>query len=359
MIREFLRSSRWIRWSDRDDSTSSTDLGAMMPMKVISMLLGIPEDDQEFIRDHDNAQMRTEAGKPMNARTWLVRRGNFEAYIDWRADQSVRRHHDRAAQRRVRRRDRHHPPADPRRDPGLPQRRRRRRQRDDDAADRLGRKGSRRAPRPAPRTRRKPRADPAGDRGAAALRAARAARGPLRDPRRQPPRPDGARRQRDDDADRGGVPRRAPVRPGRERIQHPSRRPGRTSPSASAPTSAWARRWRASKAESPSKRSSNASRSGRSICPTPSSARRRRCGAGRRCRRWWPDDRSGRGQGRLRSAVPPGGRAAATRCGWRKRAPTSSRSTSADRSTTWPTRTRRRTTSPRPPIWSRVTTGAS
>ena len=39
-------------------------------MKVISMLLGIPEDDQEFIRDHTNAQMRTEAGKPMNARTW-------------------------------------------------------------------------------------------------------------------------------------------------------------------------------------------------------------------------------------------------------------------------------------------------
>jgi hypothetical protein len=38
-----------------------------MPMKVISMLLGIPEDDQEFIRDQANAQMRTEAGKPMKA----------------------------------------------------------------------------------------------------------------------------------------------------------------------------------------------------------------------------------------------------------------------------------------------------
>ena len=36
-----------------------------MPMKVISALLGIPEDDQEMIRDHANAQMRTEAGKPM------------------------------------------------------------------------------------------------------------------------------------------------------------------------------------------------------------------------------------------------------------------------------------------------------
>ena len=38
-----------------------------MPMQVISTLLGIPEDDQETIRDHANAQMRTEAGKPMKA----------------------------------------------------------------------------------------------------------------------------------------------------------------------------------------------------------------------------------------------------------------------------------------------------
>ena len=28
------------------------DLGTQMPMKVISLLLGIPEDEQEFIRDH-------------------------------------------------------------------------------------------------------------------------------------------------------------------------------------------------------------------------------------------------------------------------------------------------------------------
>ena len=50
------------------------DLGAQMPMKVISMLLGIPEDDQEFIRDHGNAQMRTEAGKPMRRRPRLGHR---------------------------------------------------------------------------------------------------------------------------------------------------------------------------------------------------------------------------------------------------------------------------------------------
>jgi cytochrome P450 len=61
------------------------DLGAQMPMKVISMLLGIPDDDQEFIRDQTNAQMRTEAGKPMDAEHGLVTGEIFAAYIDWRA----------------------------------------------------------------------------------------------------------------------------------------------------------------------------------------------------------------------------------------------------------------------------------
>jgi cytochrome P450 len=61
------------------------DLGAQMPMKVISMLLGIPADDQEFIRDHVNAQMRTEAGKPMDADHGLATGEIFAAYIDWRA----------------------------------------------------------------------------------------------------------------------------------------------------------------------------------------------------------------------------------------------------------------------------------
>ncbi|POW87682.1 cytochrome P450, partial [Serratia marcescens] len=64
-----------------------TDLGAQMPMKVISMLLGIPEDDQEYIRDRGNAQLRTEAGKPMDAAQHGLSVGEqFEAYIDWRAE---------------------------------------------------------------------------------------------------------------------------------------------------------------------------------------------------------------------------------------------------------------------------------
>ncbi|ORV63634.1 cytochrome [Mycobacterium europaeum] len=63
------------------------DLGALMPMKVISSLLGIPEDDQVYIRDRGNAQLRTEAGKPMDAAQHGLSVGEqFEAYIDWRAD---------------------------------------------------------------------------------------------------------------------------------------------------------------------------------------------------------------------------------------------------------------------------------
>jgi cytochrome P450 len=53
---------------------------------VISSLLGIPEDDQEMIRDCGNAVLRTEAGKPMDAANeGMLMGGMFEAYIEWRA----------------------------------------------------------------------------------------------------------------------------------------------------------------------------------------------------------------------------------------------------------------------------------
>jgi cytochrome P450 len=63
------------------------DLGAQMPMKTISMLMGIPQDDQEAIRDRANAQLRTQAGKPMQAAEHGIVAGeHFAAYIDWRAE---------------------------------------------------------------------------------------------------------------------------------------------------------------------------------------------------------------------------------------------------------------------------------
>jgi cytochrome P450 len=62
------------------------DLGAQMPMQVISMLLGIPESDQEAVRDHVDASLRTEAGKPMQVKENFVTGAMFADYVDWRAE---------------------------------------------------------------------------------------------------------------------------------------------------------------------------------------------------------------------------------------------------------------------------------
>ena len=63
------------------------DFGAQMPMRVIGMLLGIPEEDQEAIRDRSNQTMRTEAGKPMKITQHGFDTGEiFAQYIDWRAE---------------------------------------------------------------------------------------------------------------------------------------------------------------------------------------------------------------------------------------------------------------------------------
>ena len=63
------------------------DLGAQMPMRVIGMLLGIPDECQEAARDLTNDQMRTEAGKPMKAAAEGMNTGEFFAeFIDWRAE---------------------------------------------------------------------------------------------------------------------------------------------------------------------------------------------------------------------------------------------------------------------------------
>ena len=64
------------------------DLGAQMPMRTIGMLLGIPEQDQEAIRDHIDEGLRlTESAMPdvdtMYGETDPG--GAFEEYIEWRA----------------------------------------------------------------------------------------------------------------------------------------------------------------------------------------------------------------------------------------------------------------------------------
>jgi cytochrome P450 len=65
------------------------DLGAQMPMRTIGMLLGVPEQDQEAIRDRLDDGMRLEEGTmpDFDARFGDgANAGNaFEAYIEWRA----------------------------------------------------------------------------------------------------------------------------------------------------------------------------------------------------------------------------------------------------------------------------------
>ncbi len=62
-----------------------TDLGAQMPMRVIGMLLGVPEDDQQAIRDRVDRNLRTEAGQPMKVSSAFVDGEQFAEYVDWRA----------------------------------------------------------------------------------------------------------------------------------------------------------------------------------------------------------------------------------------------------------------------------------
>jgi cytochrome P450 len=61
------------------------DLGAQMPMRTIGMLLRIPEQDQEAIRDRDDAALRTDAGKPMRYSQLHLSGEIYSEYIEWRA----------------------------------------------------------------------------------------------------------------------------------------------------------------------------------------------------------------------------------------------------------------------------------
>jgi cytochrome P450 len=71
--------------ADRFDFVA--DLGAELPMRVIGMLLGIPESEQTAVRDRSDAILRTEAGKPMEVKQDAIANGDIYAdYIDWRVE---------------------------------------------------------------------------------------------------------------------------------------------------------------------------------------------------------------------------------------------------------------------------------
>ena len=73
--------------SDRFDFV--VDLGAKMPMRVIGMLLGIPEEDQQALRDGMDEGLRLESGempdvRELAAASGAAGEGNFGEYLDWR-----------------------------------------------------------------------------------------------------------------------------------------------------------------------------------------------------------------------------------------------------------------------------------
>lgn len=59
------------------------DFASVIPMRVISMLLGIPEEHQEEIRAQAEARLRTEVGKPMTATPYVIE-PLFEEFIEIR-----------------------------------------------------------------------------------------------------------------------------------------------------------------------------------------------------------------------------------------------------------------------------------
>jgi cytochrome P450 len=85
-IREFCaRSLDPLVGTDRFDLVA--DFAAEMPMRVISMLLGIPEADQVAVREMVDANLRTEGGKPMEVGDEVSFGSEmFGDYIDWRLE---------------------------------------------------------------------------------------------------------------------------------------------------------------------------------------------------------------------------------------------------------------------------------
>src|SRR3546814_10002328 len=62
------------------------ELATVMPMRVIGMLLGIPEQDQVAVRNKTDDNLRTRPGEPMQVKEENVASGDmFADYIEWRS----------------------------------------------------------------------------------------------------------------------------------------------------------------------------------------------------------------------------------------------------------------------------------
>ena len=109
------------------------DLGSQVPMRVIGMLLGIPEATRRpCATTSDRTRADDEAADARRAQ-----RRHLRGVHRLAGRASLRRHHDAAVERGVRGRERRDATADPRRAPRLRQHHRRRRERDHQGLDRL------------------------------------------------------------------------------------------------------------------------------------------------------------------------------------------------------------------------------
>lgn len=83
MVREF--TARTLdALVDRDSFDVVADIGAQIPMRVIGMLLGIPEQDLQTVRERADANLHTEVGQPLRYDDGLSLGEGFEEYVDWR-----------------------------------------------------------------------------------------------------------------------------------------------------------------------------------------------------------------------------------------------------------------------------------
>jgi len=61
------------------------DLGAIMPMRTIGYLLGIPEDAQQRIRDHNDKRIAVDPGGDVSPTIFQDAIAEFAEYIEWRS----------------------------------------------------------------------------------------------------------------------------------------------------------------------------------------------------------------------------------------------------------------------------------
>ncbi len=85
-IREFCTRSL-DRLVDLEGFEVMSEFANEVPMRVIGMLLGIPEADQEAVREHVDAKLRTVPGQQMQVSEGaLMDTALFSDYIHWRAE---------------------------------------------------------------------------------------------------------------------------------------------------------------------------------------------------------------------------------------------------------------------------------